>query len=610
MSTEDEENEMKAGDGKMYDDVVLVNKDDTEDRLAVLFKKLDQLKESISGPRERIKEINAALKTVEEGSVEDVRLLKEYRIQGEITLGLNEDVQRMQEKEKQLRADLSVGKYFAKSTDVFPITEAIHVSFDDIKGKSDGLYRSAHLKAYYNQTMGPVRKDLSRHLEDDNTSRPDIRTPTPSSASESDASSAPAKTSVEGKNSRDRIKNIQHTVAGASTSKDVKQDADEACIIDGADGHRGHQGPNGKTCAAWWAPIYLWMVGITDEMSAHLSKINEATDEEVKKNLIVKLHEAMVMLAFGTFRGSKGMKDAKQNILYVPDPHSKYYDEGCNWVIYPVMTLDQMLDWAGESYEVAIWAGEKFDDDPRGKGHWNDGKSKHNAESAEKVILSYVEKKPEDIKVCSTSDLQMIAEGMGLLGPAIADWHTRAPDETTYKFKILDLSSAIEDHVALKTTTVPKIDEVKGLKEIKAGLIQLASDLQEKGIYVPKPPTTNHFGPEGKHVYKTQIKQTHAPDPLVVAVKGLNNLLRQRGTRLMPGCPSYDSVSPSGSISGSSSVGDSAVTPTDFVGTEIAIVTPPSLPVRTVAKADITASDDDDTCSEISAISFDGMPSL
>lgn len=131
-----------------------------------------------------------------------------------------------------------------------------------------------------------------------------------------------------------------------------------------------------------------------------------------------------------------------------------------------------------------------------------------------------------------------------------------------------------------------------GLVEIKADLANLENDLKEHGIDVPKPPKTNHFGPKVKHVYKTRIKQAHPPDPLIVAVKGLNNLLRQWGKS-----SGQDGVSAPGSgssRSGSSDAGYAGATPTALVGTEVAVVA--TLPLCTENSAS-----DDDTFSDISA---------
>jgi hypothetical protein len=253
----------------------------------------------------------------------------------------------------------------------------------------------------------------------------------------------------------------------------------------------------------------------------HLSSIHTAEGDE-KNDLTKRLHEALVMLATGAASkggGSKGMRDARHNILFVPNPHDQYYDDGCNWVIYPIMSVKEMKEWAGEKYDVAIFSGEKIDDVPEGavEGHWIDGKSKHSAEAAEMAILSGVE---NNIRVCSTSDLRTIATGMRVLGPAIADWHTCAPSETEYKFNTGDLSAAIEEAVAnqRKTKTMRTHDEVdEGLAEIKAGIELLGKDLKKNGILVPGLPTKNSFGLEGKHVFKTEIKQTHVPDPIVLA---------------------------------------------------------------------------------------------
>jgi hypothetical protein len=100
--------------GEMIDR--LVNKDDTEDRLAVVLETQVHLNNSLSGPEERTEEIAASLKNDECGSAEHIAFL--------------------------------------------PETETIHVPLEDNNDKSDGLYRPYHLDMY-----APFRNAFDRHLE-------------------------------------------------------------------------------------------------------------------------------------------------------------------------------------------------------------------------------------------------------------------------------------------------------------------------------------------------------------------------------------------------------------------------------------------------------------
>lgn len=152
-----------------------------------------------------------------------------------------------------------------------------------------------------------------------------------------------------------------------------------------------------------------------------------------------------------------GMKDANENILCVPNPHADCCDVGGNWAMCPIMTRGQMVNWDGGACDVATWAGETIEEGANGSSgdHWVDGKSKYTAEEAEQPLFSRM--KPEDIEICSASDLKKIAEGIRLLGPAIANCHTRTPDDSEYKFKIGDLVSSVEDSIAKSKTNEKKI---------------------------------------------------------------------------------------------------------------------------------------------------------
>jgi hypothetical protein len=39
--------------------------------------------------------------------------------------------------------------------------------------------------------------------------------------------------------------------------------------------------------------------------------------------------------------------------------YDQYYDVGCNWVIYPIMSVEEMKKWAGEKYDVAIFPAKR-----------------------------------------------------------------------------------------------------------------------------------------------------------------------------------------------------------------------------------------------------------
>ena len=174
---------------------------------------------------------------------------------------------------------------------------------------------------------------------------------------------------------------------------------------------------------------------------------------------------------------------------------------------------------------------------------WKDRKSKESQEQAEQVLsrrlgLGYQPEGPDEqeqgIKVCSVQDLKTVAQGLKEMGLALADLHTRV----TGGPQILDLDETIKTQVVSSRAGTTSCQNHKDIVE---GMKDLCGHLESHGMAVPRPPATNHFGEEGKHVLKVRIHQQPAPDPIVVAAKGANNF-RQRGIRLLTGgCKAVDS---------------------------------------------------------------------
>ncbi|CAB9531170.1 unknown protein [Seminavis robusta] len=240
--------------------------------------------------------------------------------------------------------ELGAGDYFAKTSDIFPKGDALPKIIKDIQGMADKFQREAQLEDYNEQRNG-----FKRHLADaENQSLPD------------DGS-------------------VAASVASVSIRTEAKADGDPtACLVEGLPGHRGHQGSGSKNCSGWWALVYVWMIGNLAELDALVNEISAEKDSDKKKALEDRLHKSLLMLANGTKGGTagKGMRSNDRNILFVPNPHDDYYDGGCNWIIYPIMTSGDMLVWDGKPYWVAIFCGENLPGaGPQGKDLWVDGPS-------------------------------------------------------------------------------------------------------------------------------------------------------------------------------------------------------------------------------------------
>eukprot|EP00751_Fragilariopsis_kerguelensis_P008927 CAMPEP_0170789932 /NCGR_PEP_ID=MMETSP0733-20121128/20064_1 /TAXON_ID=186038 /ORGANISM="Fragilariopsis kerguelensis, Strain L26-C5" /LENGTH=559 /DNA_ID=CAMNT_0011137207 /DNA_START=39 /DNA_END=1718 /DNA_ORIENTATION=- len=503
--------------------------------------------------------------------------------------------------EKELGKELLDGSYFAKASDIFPKASAEHKTLKDIQGKADTFQRVATLDLY----NGP-RNRFIKHLAEETESLPDAG----SIATEGSQASVPS-------------------VSGTDP---------KACLLRDVLGNKGHQGSDSKNCSAWWGLVYSWMIGKTDNLDTFLKDIRNEDDNNEKQLLMKdRLNKALVFLANGTAGGASGMRSHDRNILFVPDPHDAYYDSGCNWVIYPILTSEQMLEWKGEPYWVSIFCGEKLVGEDKGD-IWKDGRSKKNAQQAEERITHKMLLNSEGIRVCSTTDLKVVGEGLAEMTLALADLHTRKSTTTAFKARIIDLASTIKqylvdnknnplqkiyeeeiaviDDIILNDVQIDKLQQRRNtltnkLQQgqttiqnqatfdlIETGINNLVSNLESHGIDVPVAPRKNHFGDKGKHVCKVLIRQSNPPDPIVVAAKGTNNLNRQWGVRLLSGC-SFSGDDDSSSAGNSCSRGIkeySAGTPMtpdkDFVGATV--VTPERL--------DHQYGDEDDSLSNISLL--------
>ena len=324
------------------------------------------------------------------------------------------------------------------------------------------------------------------------------------------------------------------------------------------------------------------------------------------------------------------MRSNDRNILFVPDPHDAYYDSGCNWVIYPILTSEQMLEWKGEPYWVSIFCGENLVGEDKGD-IWKDGRSKKKAQQAEAQITNKMQINSERISVCSTTDLKVVGEGLAEMTLALADLHTRKSSTTAFKARIIDLASTIQQY---KKDPLEKITEDWNMTEeavavidkfeqmasqqittggrkhtfdlIKMGINDLVLQLETNGIDVPVAPRKNHFGNKGKHVCKAYIRQSNPPDPIVVAAKGTNNLNRQWGVRLLSGS-GFSSDDDSSSAENSCSRGIkeySAGTPMtpdkDFVGANV--VTSERLDHPYNDEDDSLSNDEDDFLNNITLL--------
>ena len=418
--------------------------------------------------------------------------------------------------------ELGSGKYFAKSSDIFPKANVEERKIAHIQGKADTFQRKAPLDLYEQQ-----RLLFGNHLRQGDNSQPDFNSlaSSRSSAGGAPASgrSTPTPTSGPPKN---RLAEITSSGGKAAHVADPK-----ACIIKRKDGNKGHLGSDCANCSAWWALVYGWMIGNIDELVA--KQINEEIDPDEKKMMKDRIYKALVILANGVSGREKGMRSDDRSILYVPYFHDRYYDTGCNWVIFPILTSDEMVHWAGQTYDVAIFSGETIPEVKDEGNIWKDGPSKFSAEKAEESMFDKLYL-GEEIDICTTKDLEKVAKGLGEMGLALSDLHTRgsSPD---FKVRILDLASAINEYIVKEKPQNNQLGRNQGHDDIVNGITNLIDELEKRSFSVPLPPTKNHFRPEKEECLQDPRSTIERPRSYCFGCKRRQQFLSPVGYSLADG---------------------------------------------------------------------------
>ena len=406
------------------------------------------------------------------------------------------------DKRDNLEKQLQNGRYFAKASEIFSEEDFEQKNMQDIRGMANKFMRASEHTAY-DEERALLVKALDEAIEPD-------------------------------------TKSLATSEYSTFSRRTNEADNPNACIIKGERGHKGHQGCESPAVGPWWALVYRWMVGRVEKFDNQLRKIEAEEEPMEKEKLKNKLYKALIVMTNGERGGVRGMRSNERNVLHVPYPHYMYYDNGCNWVIFPIQTRKEMLEWDGKPYELAIFVGgrrviaeeEDDNDNVTHRNVWKDTNSSISQVEAERRLTQPLggvffsaSSMDIDIKLCSVQDLKTVAQGLGEMGLALADLHTRDTGDP----RILDLDETIQHEILPSKRNRAK----KNHDDIVKGMKELCGRLESDGMTVPFPPPTNHFGEEGKHVLKVLIPQQHPPDPIVVAAKGANNFFRQRGMRLL-----------------------------------------------------------------------------
>jgi hypothetical protein len=233
----------------------------------------------------------------------------------------------------------------------------------------------------------------------------------------------------------------------------------DCCVITGKMGHKGYQGPDVGSCGLWWPINSLWTIGEVPELKVLINDINALQPEsEERQKYEDRLRDALMKLYLGVPGSGKGVRSLPQNILLVPQHQDEFYDVFYNCVFVPILTAAEMENWNGETYRVAAFVGERYvskDVVKQTHNHFQDGKTKHSAETAEKNLFQGME--PDSIQVCSTQDICIVTDVLIRFLKALADLHTRSLDDEgkiTEKISpslwgLIDWSKEVKKHADL-----------------------------------------------------------------------------------------------------------------------------------------------------------------
>ena len=136
--------------------------------------------------------------------------------------------------------------------------------------------------------------------------------------------------------------------------------------LGGRNGNRAHLIPKPSAlCAPRYGIIAQPVLGFSfeDFFEEDLSPKRDNEDGELRK--VLKKILQLSVISDGNKKMPHGLASRQENILMVPKGgHEDYFDQGCQWFLIPIMTLEEaLLGWPENNmYKVMVIAGDIRDD--------------------------------------------------------------------------------------------------------------------------------------------------------------------------------------------------------------------------------------------------------
>jgi hypothetical protein len=445
------------------------------------------------------------------------------------------------------RSLLATGKYFTQLKDVLGndrvgYNDGFHQICGRIRKGKDSIWHKSRFPAYTTLELQLMAIATNKGLKADDMSYVSASVSKSSHVSQKnghDNMSKEEKAAVDD-SEKNHFERARSSNGRSRKSGDTDASASGVKLINaGTVTNAGHLLAGNDSCSPTMGIFVQAIIG-KDFEAVMNRQIRTAARHSVNlEPLFAKLKKVLQQLAYHQ-RAFKGFCNLVNNLVQVPKGgHEMFFDKVCDWIIVPIMPLDEIIDWyhGKGGYWVMFIAGGITETDT--DAYMNFLQASTSAKKGEHV---YVKGERER---CSKSDVE---EGIKNL--------------TTFITAFADLATGRETSRGEKKLTpfdlITQGSAPSNLEKLKVARDKLQRD---KLVTVP---TLKAFDEERTHIIKLFLEHedsTVLPEPMAVAAKGALNFMEMNDEKATPGCGESSCIEEesNASSSKSSSIGGSSL---------------------------------------------------
>jgi hypothetical protein len=447
------------------------------------------------------------------------------------------------------RSLLATGKYFTQLKDVLGNDRVgYNDGFDQICGRirkgKDSTWHKSRFPAYTTLELQLMEIAKNADLKADDMSYVSVSVSNKSHVSQKnghDNMSKEEKAAVDDSR-KNHLERARSSNGRSRKSGDTDASAPGVKLINaGTVTSAGHLLAGNDSCSPTMGIFVQAIIGKDFEAVMNRQIRTAARDDiENLEPLIAKKKKILQQLAYHQ-RAFKGFCNLVNNLVQVPKGgHEMFFDKVCDWIIVPIMPLDEIIDWYHEKggYWVMFIAGGITETDT--DAYMNFLQASTSAKKGEHV---YVKGERER---CSKSDVE---EGIKNL--------------TTFITAFADLATGRVATGRVDTKMTPFDLITKGSAPSNLEKLKVARDKLQRDKLVTVP-TLTAFDEERTHIIKLFLEHedsTVLPEPMAVAAKGALNFMEMNDEKATPGCGESSCIEEesNASSSKSSSIGGSSL---------------------------------------------------